>query len=359
VLTAPEHIHIGNYRASGPDKRDCSFAIEVDARPLVVLAESAALGSRVYEFMSIRRPGDALHYLWVRLATVDSEVVGHIMERKNAEDSFACRSGRMPSVVEIAFAELDSYFVREGDDTSPFAGVWRDHREGRYWQEKAKALLETIVQLQSRLQQTTDFLLLNELRLIEQGDHPRDYLTAAERRSELTIEIPPQSELPADLFRAITGLIQLDTVRSVSCPFPDFALWRALVTEQVRRAQRSRIEAQKAFTLCGPDSGLPHVSAEDWGGGVHIPYEGACEADLFILPSWRVFRAELAQQGGSLAHALGVAQCQYVLAPHDYGELGSAIRTVVGDWVLYESRLPYAPSDPLQLKRSSGRSVQL
>ena len=359
VLTTSERIHIGNYGALGPDKRDCSFVIEIDARPLVVLAESAALGSRVYEFMSIRRPGDALHYLSVRLVALDDEVVDHIIERQNAHDSFDWRSRRMQSMTQIGFAEFDRYFVREGDDTSPFAGVWRDHREGRYWQEKAEDLLGRIVRLQSRLQQTTDFLLLNELQLIKQGRHRRDYLTTVERQSERTLEIPQQSEVPANLFQAIAGLIKIETVQSVSCPFTDFALWRALVTEQVRRAQRLRVEAQKAFTLCGPDSGLPDVRAEDWGGEIHIPYEGACEADLFILPSWRVFRADLAQQDGSLAGALGVAQCQYVLAPYDYGELRSAVRTVVGDWVLYESKLPYVPSDPLQLKQSDGRSAQL
>jgi hypothetical protein len=352
-LTKPERVDIGTYRAWGPGWRDCEFVIELDARPLAVLAESAALGSRVYEFLSIRRPGDVLHYLWVRLSTVDDEVIAHVIERKKANDSYYRHfPDCLPPVTEIGFAELDRYFVRDGDDTYPFAGEWRNHRDGRYWWQKADYLLETVVKLQTRLRQTTDFLLQNELRPIEQGRHRYDYEVTVKRRSDVTLEIPLQSELPGDLFQTIANLIKLDTVQSVSCPFTDFALWRLLVTEQVQRAQRLGIAPQKAFTLCGPDSGLRHVSAVDWGGSVHIPYEGVCEGDLFIRPEWRVFRPERAQHGGSLAGALRMAQCQYVLTSKDYGELQTAKRTVIGEWVLYESNLPYVPSNPLRLRES-------
>lgn len=231
-------------------------------------------------------------------------------------------------------------------NTYPYAEAWRSHRNRGYWQEKADRLYEIVSKLQTRLRQTTDFLLQNELRSIEQGRHRCDYEATIERMSETTLGIPRRSELPADLFQTIEGLIKLDTVQSVSCPFTDFALWRLLVTEQVRRAQRLGVDPQKAFALCGPDSRPPHVKAEDWGGKVHIPYEGALEGDLFILPGWRVFRPEHAQDGGSLAAALRVNHCQYALSPKDYGKLQSATRTRIGDWVLYESKLPYVPGDP-------------
>ncbi|MDY0038551.1 MAG: hypothetical protein RBS05_21820 [Zoogloea oleivorans] len=80
-LTTPERIDLGAYRAWGTERRDCEFVVELDTRPLAVLAESAALGSRVYEFMSIQRPGDILHYLRVQLSSVDDEVTRYVVER--------------------------------------------------------------------------------------------------------------------------------------------------------------------------------------------------------------------------------------------------------------------------------------
>jgi hypothetical protein len=94
---------------------------------------------------------------------------------------------------------------------------------------------------------------------------------------------------PAVIFDVIVELIGRDDVRSVSCPFDDPAIWRALVARQVERARATGLPLQEAFALCGPDSGLNQVPFRDWGGKIHIPYEGACGGDLFILPSWHRF----------------------------------------------------------------------
>jgi hypothetical protein len=258
---------------------------------------------------------------------------------------------RIPPQDELGIVDLDRYFVGYGDDTPPFVVQWRQHRSGRFWPEKLDALFQLTKKLQDRVRGRTDFLLQQELHLIESHRHLRDYEASIERQNTASQQVQKRAELPDALYEAIARLAKLDTVQSISCPLPDFALWRLLVGEQVRRAQKLGVAPQSAFTLCGPDSGLPvTICAEDWGGAIHIPYEGACEGDLFVLPEWRVFHPERAQQGGSLAGGLGVRDCHYLLTPKDFGELESATRTVVGDWVLYESRLPYNPSDPLRLR---------
>lgn len=102
--------------------------------------------------------------------------------------------------------------------------------------------------------------------------------------------------------------------------------------------------------MCGPDGGMGEVPFEEWGGRVHVPYEGMCAGDLVLLPLWRKFFAEDAEETGRLSTAARLC-CHYLLSPRDFGELSFATRTPVGDWVLYQSKKPYVPCDPLDQRR--------
>lgn len=151
--------------------------------------------------------------------------------------------------------------------------------------------------------------------------------------------------IPPPLFEAIVDLTGRDDVRSVSCPFTDSALWRVLVKQQIQRAAATGLPLQEAYGLCGPDSGLPDVAAADWGGAIHIPYEGTCGADLFILSAWHRFFAEKVRDGGKLRWAV-CKSCHHILLHGDYGELACATRRVIGDWTLYTSTAPYEDCNP-------------
>lgn len=159
-----------------------------------------------------------------------------------------------------------------------------------------------------------------------------------------------RDRLPEQVVSKVLELIQRDDVRSVSCPFNDYELWRSLVAEQVRRSKLSGLPPREAFTLCGADGGMSGMPFDEWGGRVHLPYEGMCGGDLVLLPLWRKFFAEDAEDTGRLSTAVRLC-CYFLLTPRDFGELGFAVRTLVGDWVLYESKVPYAPCDPLDLRK--------
>lgn len=83
-----------------------------------------------------------------------------------------------------------------------------------------------------------------------------------------------QEELPDSVIKLIGELIKRDNVQSVSCPFNNSKVWRLLVAEQTRRAQQTGKSQQEAFTLAGPDGGFG-FDPREWGGEVHVPYEGA------------------------------------------------------------------------------------
>ena len=162
---------------------------------------------------------------------------------------------------------------------------------------------------------------------------------------ELIIQFDNRVCLPEPVVQKILQLIQQDDVRSVSCDYDDPALWRELIAEQVRRAKRTGLPPQEAFTLSGPDGGLWDTPVAALGGIVHIPYEGICGGDLFFFPRWRKFNAEGAEKTGRLSTAVGKC-CHYLLSPVDFGELSCATRTLVSDWVLYKAKTPYTPCDP-------------
>lgn len=148
----------------------------------------------------------------------------------------------------------------------------------------------------------------------------------------------PEDELPDSVITLIGDLIKRDNVQSVSCPFNNSKVWRLLVAEQVRRAGQTGKHLQQAFALSGPDSGFGFDPTE-WAGEIHIPYEGAVMADLFVAPKWRNFIPETNSATLSKSY-------YYLIVKRDFGELQCAIRRDIGDsWLLYESTRPYVKVD--------------
>ena len=155
-------------------------------------------------------------------------------------------------------------------------------------------------------------------------------------------------DLDAEGLAAIADLVGRPDVCSVACCYRDPQLWEIFLNEQVRRAKAFGLPPQVAFSLCGPDSGLPReIDPAAMGGTVHIPYEGITGGDLFIQPHWRLFHPGRANKSGSLRAGNGGKDCRHLLTAHDYGEIGNSRRSRIGAFFLYESILPYRPSDPL------------
>lgn len=337
-LTRAMRIEVGKYHSWNP-VRECAFVVELDARPLALLVDDVALGRRIYEFMSIRRPGDVLGYLMIRAVDVDVDVLKTLAEGLGDEvlRGQAC----------LPFIEFDGCFRWDYDDTPPHEIAWLEHRRSGYWTKQQAELFDLVRTAQSRLRQSDDDLTRHELKLIEDSRHRRD--NWPDWRGDVHARphgVGRPIEVPDALRTAILELIQNGDVRSVSCPFGDLQVWRALVAEQLRRSEATGLPLQRAFGLCGPDSGLPDIEVGDWGGEVHIPYEGACGSDLFILPSWHRFFADKVRDGGKLRWAVG-RPCNHVLLRGDHGELACARRRAIDeDWTLYSTFEPYQDCSP-------------
>jgi len=335
-LNAPER-HETTYTNWGKERRRCMIVVDIHARPLASLAVAAFYGSRVYEFMSIKHPGDLLHYLWVTLIKLDDELLKSLKASLNYKYRHEIDMNK--PLTGVPFIYFDEKFFWQGDDTSPSDAAWREHIDQESWYQKLTSLYQLICKLQIRLRGIDDFLLQHEIRLIDETKHRRDFFSTVKRACVLNAaDLSPQAKF-ADFYKTIEKIISQDEVHSVSCPFGGLSIWRVLVEEQVRRSQRLNLPPQEALHLYGPDNSLDKLP-EDWGGEVRIPYEGMFDADVVFLPSWRVFHIENAGAEGSLAEALHMKHCRYLFVPREraLGKLECATSEKIGDWVLYSQK---------------------
>lgn len=342
-LTRREHLDVGrfqSFREPGGWAQH-TFAVDLDATPLAILARCAAAGHRVHEFMTIERPGDVLRYLWVHMGDVDDEVVERVKE------SMANRNrhvfDRKAPLDGLPFADFDRSFWRQesgrvNPDMDSMESTWYRHRQTDYWPRKLDGLMKLVESLHDRLRQCSDPLLRREITLIDRRTHRRDYWAHAAATGHLMAVPDAQTSLPTELFELLRATVQREDVRSVSCPLQDYALWRMLVSEQIRRATSANVAPQDALFLAGPDSGIPDVAAEDWGGHIHIPYEGACEADLFVKPDWHGFDKYTAAEAGTVRAGFFGKAHRCVLSRVDLGRFDKDERVVCGEWYLYLPR---------------------
>lgn len=342
-LTQATHHDTGGYDNWRKEPRNRPFVVDIDARPLAALINTAAFGVRVYEFMAIKRPGDLLHYLWVTIVDLDDEVY------QSVKDSVAYRNpyafDKNAPLSGLSFVEFDQCFIWQGDDTNLEDACWRRHVEQQYWRDKLSDLFSLVLTLQQRLRGMDDFLLQNEIGLIDDKKHRQDFFATVQRKCILDSHNLSINTDSSDFYKVLAAMIAQDDVHSVSCPFGGLTIWRILVTEQIKRAQRLGLPPDEAFTLYGPDTGLNDLP-ENWGGYVHIPYEGMCDGDIVFLPSWRVFHPEKAGIDGSLAQTMRMQGCRYLFVPksRELGDLPCATREEIGDWVLYRQKPEIPPS---------------
>lgn len=255
--------------------------LQVDARPLAVLAQSALLGHRVYELFPIQRPGDVLRYLWVRWAgepSPDQDAATWFRDMENQEGKSFLRLDRKHWRPESDWLDDDAFNATR---------AWRNHRRTSFWATLCVEYLDIVTQVQTHIRSSPDELIRQELALMDAGQHRRDLWPTREQIGALESAPAADTALPPELFELILALARQD-VRSVSCPFTDPALWRALAQEQLRRAKAQGLAPQDALLLAGPEGGIPHVRAEDWGGCRSHPLRGLLRG-RFVHPAGMVW----------------------------------------------------------------------
>lgn len=326
-----------------------TFKIAVNFSQLARLIDSAAVGWRIYELMSILRPGDLLNYLLVSPVEINRHIEQVI--RKANMDEFEIRFHPDRPLPTLPFPEVDQCFRWRGDDTQDWDKTWCTVRDSELWQAMILELFPVVQQAQKYLANSPDPLTQRELRQIEQITHP-EMMTARTHRRTNVSELPPGKEqLPKSLFAYLQTLIETEEIRSLSGQVGDYYFWRMLIETQLARAENSGLPPRQAFGLGSADCGVPWLSPKFLGADVHVPYEGVCGGDIFFMPDWFRFDAESAAAAGRLTAGTWDKHCRYLITQRDLGELPFARHHQFSDWHVYEDTVSAVPTNTFDTRR--------
>lgn len=339
-LLAPRLIAFGRYFEKDHGRLD--LQMQADAGPLVELVDAVVLSRGVYEFMTITRPGDLLNYLRLTVLPGDD-----FLEKELRRELY--RSAHLPLAPSVA--EMDRALAWCGDDTTPLAEAWQGGRSGALWRTWSRQLLARVKELQQRLRARPDVLLRKEIALMDAGEHRRDDLPGIARgggRPELRTPF-----LPPSVSTAIVRLVKALELPAVAADERGFDLWHGLCELQMQRADATGQAPDDALALFASDNGIP-LQPPDWGGAVHVSWEGMRVATVMVMPEWRTFEPARAGDTGSLQLGLCAGEfgdapivrfasglectrerCLMMATRSDFGVLGCAWRLPVGGWVIY------------------------
>lgn len=324
--------------------RKLAFKISIQFNQLAMLIDSAAVGWRIYELMSLQRPGDLLNYLLVSPVEIDSEIEKVICDYN--QDDFEIRYHPEKPLQTLPFTRIDQCFAWKGDDTDNWDEIWCLVADKGYWRTLILEIFPILREIQKQIAASTDSLVQRELRMIEQFTHP--YMMGANppRPNKFT-ELPPSNEpLSPVLVQYLQGLIQTGDIRSVSGSISDYYFWRSLIATQLARSEQFGLPPRRAFGLGCDDRGGPWCSlAFVLGAKIHEPYEGICGGDIFFMPSWFRFYVEAALSSGRLIAGTGGRHCRYLVTQRDLGELPFAQHRQFGDWHVYDDSGAAAPTN--------------
>lgn len=363
ALLAPRAVDPGPYYDHHRGKH--SLCLVVDAAPLVVLIEAVARHQALYEFMSIRRVGDLRHYVRVSVVPGD-EVIEEEWRR-----AFRYRVGN-DEPMEATVVEMDEHLPLEDDGAAPLPEAWNRSGTGPLLRAWLPELLALVREVQERVRASAgqSRLRREELAKIDAGTHECDWWAWIPRKArwrglapEVSVVSPELApDVPPAVTRAVLALVRGLELPAVASGYKAMELWTGLCALQMERVAATGRPPAEALALFSADGGIP-LRPEDWGGDVHVSWEGMCMATLVMKPGWRVFAPERAGEDGSLLMGLrdggpyeaprvrfanglecSIGRCLVLVVPDDYGELGCTWRFVVDDWFIYvEKTLGVAP----------------
>lgn len=347
LLTPPERALLERretvrYGCHSTPWRD--HVIDIDWKPLVDLASAADRGDRIYEFMTLTRPGDLLRYARVHLVDVGERTLALIQSRRRSRRNYdPVQNGDcMPFLdFEWSYWGLEAAWQHWGSDPDTLS--WNVLREQPIWRELLGTRHRVVQQLQERVRgRQEDFLLQHELGLINRGEHRRDFWSKREQLpSAYPCTAPSTFAAPPGLMEVLCALARHPEIRSMSLPFTDWTLWRALVEVQVRRSLAEGCTPNEALHLGGAEAGFWSEEAADWGGHIKGP-RSPDMFDVFVLPPWHGWVRDRAVAAGSArvgSYVAGPGKCKKVLIAHgDLGEFDTEDRIACDGWFIYRAK---------------------
>ncbi|QIF00890.1 hypothetical protein [Roseimicrobium sp. ORNL1] len=236
--------------------------MKILASALDHLIADAREAYRVYELMSIRRPGDVWKYLWVEVIEGPDRV-----QYKDL----------------VPLVDFDRRFMWAMDDTEPEDACWLEAREGAEFFNEMWRLYAQVQAAQAEVRASADPLIAIQMESIKIGRHPLDSkaeTTVLRTRPEyVTPTLPKRSDA---YYQKLKEMLSRTDVRSVVTRGSDYdyQTHRMLCTEQRRRAKELNCAPYEAFPIdIWFHSFDPSVG---WGASFVRHFEGMGYGDLWL-----------------------------------------------------------------------------
>jgi hypothetical protein len=292
------------------------FRLRLHFDALAQLMNDALHSIRVYELMSIRRPGDVWNYVWVEAVEVPPRVEDWVREKA------AWSHKRF-----VTFKKFDGMFRYAYDDTEPEDASWLKARGERPFVDLADQLFTQIKVIQARVRRSPYLLTKHVLAAMEAGRHRNDYLQKSPIYCTLpgytSVYPPTHSE---SYYRKLEELLSSPEVTSVGFSYgTDFEAIRLASTEQRRRADATGEKPRDAFHITALADGLSY--ARDWESDILRYIEGLGWAQLYVSTP------------ETMKVCVKIRASAYPLffLDSDAGEVPGYIKTVGECWFFYRS----------------------
>lgn len=307
------------------------FKVEILDYALHQLIEDTEQAIRVYELMSLRRPGDVWHYMWVKIVDIPEatrEGCKHLRESHgNLVPPCKWPEGYVP------LTAFDTLFWWDIDVTPPESACWLPVREGKRFRDFAKELFSRVKAAQAALRASEDILIQAELAAIDEHSHHRDFeVRCPFELTDQTYVSPTTPKRSKAYYEKLREVMSKPEVVCVAVRGDeDYQTLKAVLSEQRRRAicRGNRVgEDMPVSILC---DGFP--CGDDWGSRFVHCGEGIGYGDLFV---------EVQRLGSSIMDLVerhGMPR-RYFLTHRDEGEIQGYIRSAGDGWVLYEHAVP-------------------
>lgn len=336
LLEAPHQLDVCNFHYR---KIEYVFSVRLTLARLLPLLDAAPESVGLYELQSIRRVGDLLHYIDANWSSSSQTVKDMLAERAEAlrRHTWQHRSDTSEQLPLLQFQRL---FSDDPDESHPLDNLWRGaqhHATNNPWLPWLYGVLELIQVAQQRLAASHDPLVSAQLRLIHAGRHPSDTLPYISRGQMVPVQT--RDSMPDALIQRLVELIENLEIRAVASGKGDIRWWQVLYRLQLKRMHDTGKPAQEALQLSASSSGTP-LEPANWGGDIHISYEGMQILELTVLPDWRRFDSETFLETGSLRDGLTKGfppgpECRVLVTQSDLGLLPGLEREQYSDWFIY------------------------
>ncbi len=311
---------------------DHPFRIQIDSSGLSALIEEANLGVRVYELMNIRRPGDLRLYLQAGLVDGPARLRERIAGSRKQQTQ--CATQDESAAALLPFERFDTYFYDGGDDTDPEDYKWLRFRESDELHAFLDLLMQDVHIARHRLRFSRDALLKNELKMIEEGKHPYDYLEAKRWRKGLARTNLGKVQFDESFYLKAESLLADPKVNSVAWRGrADYRLLRMICNEQHQRAKKQKRDPRDAFQIHALAPEI--VETRVWGTEATFYSEGIGYGDLFIEGN------VITPQTKDLMETDDRAPGQYILAPTSALTIDGYSQSGEPGWTLYTRKSPF------------------